>query len=91
MSTVTVDAREGSRLLKLRLDVSFKTMTMMMVVEIGAHFSGQGRALGNKRKRSDWSRPHSMRYRYSTASSSCRFSCSSGLVLRRLTVAGFCL
>ena len=89
MSAFTVDARQGSRLLKLRLDVSFKTM-MMMLVEIGAHFSGQGRALGNKRKRSDWSRPRFMRCRYSIASSSCRFSCTSGLMLRRLTVAGFC-
>ena len=90
MSTFTVDARKGSRLLKLRLDVSFKTMMMTMLVEIGAHFSGQGRALGNERKRSDWSRQHSMPCRYSTASSLCRFSCTRGLVLRRLTVAGFC-
>ena len=91
MSTFTVDARQASRLLKLRLDVSFKTMVMMMLVEIGAHFSGQGRALGNERKRSDWSRPRFMRCRCSIASLSCRFSWTSALVLRRLTVAGFCL
>ena len=59
--------------LELRLDMSFKTMMMMMMlVEIGAHFSGQGRAPGNKRRRSDWSRLHYMRCRCFIASSSCR-------------------
>ena len=37
---------------ELRLDVPLKTM--MMMVKIGAHFSGQGRALGNKRRRLEW-------------------------------------
>lgn len=44
----------------------------MILVETEAHFSGQGRTLGNKRKRLDWSRPHYMQCRSFTASSLCR-------------------
>ncbi len=44
----------------------------MMLFKIAAHFSGQGRALGNKRRESERQRQHYMRCRFFTASSSCR-------------------